>query len=424
MKNYLLINVIFLLLCVVGCNSKGGKSDNTIDRDSELQHYFSGVDEIGTSKARQLDINDTSGINVTINPENLMAIDAFHYFDMVKAIKLETKRNVLIGGIDKLIYSDSTIFILDRDMGKSVYAFDSNGKYIATIGYAGRGPEEYIEPTDIFYDPHSRHIVVWDQFSHKYLAYKRDGKFVYSKTVPLRFLRCEMIPNDTSVWCSNMTINSGVEAINGYNLLALDSECANVNGMFDYNPLVMNYIPSGTNMRCIDNSIFYHPQFSKTIYKLNGVEASACFNINFDGMNTLPENLMELCAGDYEKFMAQFNGTNVGYFENDFLVTDSALYLEVNLGNDVVPIRYSYSTKESQVLLANIYQIDKFNPELCQACNLPWGDMTKCTYTNGEIYAAVNYSLIKLLPKEELEYLRLTGMDDDANPVILVMKER
>ena len=89
-----------------------------------------------------------------------------------------------------------------------------------------------------------------------------------------------------------------------------------------------------------------------------------------------------------------------------------------------MPMRYSYSASDVQVLLSNIYQIDKFNPEICQACNLPWGDMTKSTYADGIIYAAVNYSLIKLLPTEELNYLNLQDMDDDANPVIVVMKER
>lgn len=424
MRKYLTIWALLSCLMVVGCNSKGDRAGNSIDRDSELQHYFSGVDEIGTSSAMALNSSDEECMNITIDPDNLMAIDAFHHFELVKAIKLETKRNVLIGGVDKIIYSDSTIFILDRDMGKSVYAFDSNGKYIATIGYAGRGPEEYIEPTDIYYDSQAKHIVVWDQFSHKFLAYGKDGKFIYSRAVPLRFLRCELLQHDTTLWCSNMTVNSGVSTINGYNLLSLDSICANVKGMFDHNPLVMNYIPSGTNMRCVGNSIFYHPQFSDTIYELNDERVTARFNLNFNGLTTLPDNLMELCGGDYEKFMSQFHGTNVSYFENDFLVTDSALYFEVNLGNDVVPMRYSYSANDVQVLLSNIYQIDKFNPEICQACNLPWGDMTKSTYADGIIYAAVNYSLIKLLPTEELNYLNLQDMDDDANPVIVVMKER
>ena len=103
MRKYLTIWALLSCLMVVGCNSKGDRAGNSIDRDSELQHYFSGVDEIGTSSAMALNRSDEECMNITIDPDNLMAIDAFHHFELVKAIKLETKRNVLIGGVDKII---------------------------------------------------------------------------------------------------------------------------------------------------------------------------------------------------------------------------------------------------------------------------------------------------------------------------------
>lgn len=426
MKKRFAYIITFTILCFcVACGSKG-KKEEQIDREAELEHYFSGVSEIVTDSASPLIRAGGELATVIIDVKDLNLHDAGTDFNLIKVIKLQTTRNNLIGSVDKLIYADSTFFILDRDMGKSIYSFDSEGNFIATIGFSGRGPEEYIEPTDIFYDEVARNVVVWDQFTHRFLSYSRSGEFIYSRGVPLRFLRCERVPGSESIWCSHLTVNGGVDGVDGYNLISTDSLCSRVEALFDLNPLVMNYVPIGTNMRVLGNSLYYHPQFSDTIYKIDESVVSPSFLLDFKNIPALPRNLMELCEGNYERFMEQFASSAVAYFENDFLITDRNIYFEVNIGADVITVCYPYSSEgadnEVSVLMPNIYNL--FRPDHCQACNLPWGNMQSCSYSNGNLYAAVNSSLISLLTKEELSYLNLMDLDEDGNPVILVMQER
>ncbi len=91
-------------------------------------------------------------------------------------IVLETTDDCLIGEASKIAFSNDTIIIADEQTN-SVFIFDGNGKFITKIHRVGRGPEEYIELTDVFVCDH--HILVLDYEQSKVCCYNFKGKCLY-----------------------------------------------------------------------------------------------------------------------------------------------------------------------------------------------------------------------------------------------------
>ena len=61
--------------------------------------------------------------------------------DHYRIIPLETKKECLIGSINKIVKSDSIFYVLSNE--SKIQTFSYEGKYLSTLEKIGRGPEEY-----------------------------------------------------------------------------------------------------------------------------------------------------------------------------------------------------------------------------------------------------------------------------------------
>ena len=421
---YGILSLCILLSSAYACTSKGRGEDNTMDRDEELRHYFGGAAEVNTDSIGQI-VCDGSSVEykVTIDVRNLSLIDAGCVLSLCRVIPLQTTSENLIGSIDKLLYADSIFIVLDRELGKRVYTFDYDGNFIATIGYAGRGPEEYIEPTDVFYNHRTQRITVWDQFSHRFLEYDKSGRFIASRAVPIRFLRCAYDKVAGGVWCSSLMENNGLSAIDEYNALLLDSSYTKVVNRFDYQPYLLNYVSRGSNMRMVGDTLFYHPLLSDTIYRIGAdSKASPAFSLNFRNIANLPSNVMQQCKGNYEEFYNTYYRTEYAFCESEFFVTDSYLYANINAKRDRFTLRYKRGDNCIDVILPMVAK-EGFDLGYMQCANLIWQRMSAMCYAEGMIMASLTLSELNILPGEERASLRVNSLADDANPIVLVFRE-
>lgn len=69
----------------------------------------------------------------------------------IQYIPLETREDVLIGSIDKILFQNNAFYIFDR-LNKSIYTFNSEGKILSVINKEGNGPGEYAEIIDVDVD--------------------------------------------------------------------------------------------------------------------------------------------------------------------------------------------------------------------------------------------------------------------------------
>lgn len=91
----------------------------------------------------------------------------------------------MIGAIDKVLFSEGRIYILDRFLAKKVFIFSMEGDFIRAIDDLGNGPNEYSRMSNIFILPDTKQLVIEDNGGLNYLYYTLDGEFIsMRKTTP------------------------------------------------------------------------------------------------------------------------------------------------------------------------------------------------------------------------------------------------
>ena len=83
-----------------------------------------------------------------------------NYARDIKYIKLETNDSSVLGIVRKIYHEKGLFYISDNNNVCKI--FDDNGKYIRTINRIGRGPEEYLDITDIYVDAESGNLMIMD----------------------------------------------------------------------------------------------------------------------------------------------------------------------------------------------------------------------------------------------------------------------
>lgn len=96
---------------------------------------------------------------------------------LFEPIVLETTKECVIGEVSTIALRRDTIIIGDTKT-KSVYLFDNRGKYLSKINRVGRGPQEYIDMTDLFIS--EDHIYVMDNNQFKVCCYDFRGNHIFS----------------------------------------------------------------------------------------------------------------------------------------------------------------------------------------------------------------------------------------------------
>src|SRR5690606_38961247 len=80
-------------------------------------------------------------VRVDVNMARSVTID--EGIDSLLIIALESSPEAIFGTIEKLIVSDSLIFIKDNRYSKAIFVFDMTGHFQYKISNVGAGPREY-----------------------------------------------------------------------------------------------------------------------------------------------------------------------------------------------------------------------------------------------------------------------------------------
>lgn len=91
-------------------------------------------------------------------------------------VKLETKKECLIGRIDKLLFRDKKYYVLDKSQQK-VFIFDINGKFISKIYSHGKNYDEYAYISD--FDVNSKgNVAVLDGIKKTIFHFDNRGRYL------------------------------------------------------------------------------------------------------------------------------------------------------------------------------------------------------------------------------------------------------
>ncbi len=288
----------------------------------------------------------------------------FPYADSImtveKVVVLESGKDNFIGTYDKINIIDDIIYIMDKSITYSIFAFDLDGKFLWKIAALGEGPEEYIELRDFTVSKDSETLDLLDYGGRKIMKFDK-------KTGELK----EKVKFDRSV------VFVAFEKIGDLYLFIHGNECGSLNECYNFtflnknldvikknnpiNKFLKSYDYSGFNhFSRNENNIFFTEIFNDTIYKVNINEKklSAAYIIDF-GKNKVPNDL--LYSKQNESFMTIMRyvlENQAPYDIHDFYITKSYLFLRYgnpNLQNVIIDLKNNKSLSYRQTLIGNSF---------------------------------------------------------------------
>lgn len=115
------------------------------------------------------------------------------FFDTTLIVPLEVTDVSLLGEVSKVITTDSSIFVLDRDVSESLYIFDYNGKLIDFFRGTGEGPGEFKRVSNFWLSKGEEIVFIQDNSLSKILAFDFNGELILEKKFEFREYFNDMI---------------------------------------------------------------------------------------------------------------------------------------------------------------------------------------------------------------------------------------
>lgn len=292
------------------------------------------------SCTRKPSIEETDDHPIIINIPD--SIDKFKFskysdfYDTVKLVRLETKENCLIGRIDKIISYKSNFFVLDQTQSKSVFQFDSAGKFVKEFGSRGDGPGKYNEPNDISIK--NNELVVWVNDYKKFITYGLDGNF--KKEVRSASYGKSGTTLGNGSYAIYLDIGADVDTEEKHNLQIISNEGKSIGYGFEkrdkaFSKGIFFFQQTGDH-------IFVSPGYSNNIYELKDIGLVKKIVVNM-GKHSIPDDFYSK-FNDALNFKNALNLSEYAYISEYFDTKDYVIFTLIfkGIGYDCY---YSKKTK-------------------------------------------------------------------------------
>jgi hypothetical protein len=260
--------------------------------------------------------------------------------DTIYGIRLETTEKSIIGTIDKIDIRSNNIYALDRYKTKSLKVFDTNGKYLFTVGNTGNGPSEYVEPTDFFVDDNE--IIVYDQFQSKFLFYTATGKFIQEKSIPFTFLEFYKFSPNSYLIAGLDADNYHLPELLNYSLWICDSTFHIKHfGMYRKKDKYLNLLPNRIINHTNGNN-YYHELRHDSIYSVDStLTAQLEYVVDFGKYTPKPEAFLD------RKLYSEMHNNEKYAFGYNVVVLSNYFYYSFTVNRYLYHLIYSKRQKKS-----------------------------------------------------------------------------
>ncbi len=334
-----------------------------------------------------------------------IASDIFPLFDF---IKLETNDEAIFGNIERIIFYNDRIFILDSEVAGKLLVFDRSGKYITTVGGKGKGPGEIIYPMDFYIDTLKKTINILDMgTSIKVYSLATDCfEILNSSEIPATIGSFKTAP---------LPDNKRAFITGGKNpeLCIADKSFKNLDFYFPYTSRKFSILlREGLNYG--NKNVIFRRYANDTIYNLSEGKPTPYRVFDFNQPVSYNE-LVNLSESAQNEMLTKYSLINL-YFESD-----SQFYL-----------KYSINSKEFFYLRnpkGEIYHFskEKINNDLFGTKNLYCIGVDQ--YTKSFVFMITPSYLLKLvqtkpesLHPESINKLNQLHLKEDDNYVLVMLK--
>lgn len=186
--------------------------------------------------------------------------------------------DVPVGWIDKLLVTDDQIVVFDERISKTVYSFDLSGKLNYLLKNRGKGPGEFLFPTDVDLDPEGD-IYVMDVGVSRIIRY-RDGEMISEEPIEFRPTSFAWLSNERYTFYTTRSDND--EKFHFASIL-WDRLKDNHEFHFPFSEWDQNNsISSPHGLYRSDSTILFSPFFSEKIYRVSGLNSEPQLILEFD----------------------------------------------------------------------------------------------------------------------------------------------
>ncbi len=287
-------------------------------------------------------VNQAKQINIDLTGNNVCKASII--YDSLTYIKLESTPACVIGVIDKIIQVKDMFIVVDKAVAKSVFLFNSEGKFITKIGVQGKGPKEYDLPDDVTYNKYREEIIIWCNNLKKILTYKIDGTFLSELKLDNYIYALSVYDENTLVAFFNNLVERTLPEGDRCNFLFLDlmGNTISKQSPIDINTDKFSGPCNYSFSKYKDSLLFFFP-YKNIVNTLSKDSIVPRYYVNYGAQN-LPEDFIN--GKTFRQVYKDIKKSDVGILAR-FLETDSCIYLLSNYGK--FPINSIYNKKSKKV---------------------------------------------------------------------------
>ncbi|MFD2034339.1 6-bladed beta-propeller [Belliella marina] len=320
-----LIVSISVVLLMIGC--KNGTEDKLVNlyKDS-----YKGYDKVLSSEMSEIKTikNDLTTIPIPLDLKK-KKIELDLLVDSVHFVHLETREDILLGDINRILFAEDRIVTLEIFARNIAHIFDREGNFISQLGVQGEGPNEYQEITSAGINHARREILLMDVRGRKMMYYDFDGKHLRNERMYF-YANSFTVLNDSTILFKQLSqSNFHIEKLRDHMLYFSDYSCkvhhySIPSWALRYPQMPKRYIYEDLNHK--DGKALYGAFLNDTIYEISesGIISSKYY---LDlGSNGLMQH-MDASTNDDDRHKL----TEKGYyhFDGKCLETDNGLYLKI-----------------------------------------------------------------------------------------------
>lgn len=258
--------------------------------------------------------NDVGMMKIKVDIEQEASYE--HFFDKeYKAITLATQDSVLVGKINKIQFTDSILYVLDKGQN-TIFAFNMKGHFIHKYSHIGQGEGEYPYLSD--FGVYNGYLYILSRFNKCIYQYSLDDKYIGEIELPDWFEEFRII-NDEEIWLYSDYSNRLL-----YNIIRYNYQKGKI--VAKYFPFMPNESFSLTHNAFHEGSkgqLLYTQLYDHSVYEMKEDGVQTLCTLSFNTPDQLTGNTKETSL--YELHRSQGKKAVVRFL-NNVTLKDSILY--------------------------------------------------------------------------------------------------
>lgn len=257
-------------------------------------------------------------------------------------IKLETTNESLLGAINKVVISDSLIFIKSNG---AIYVFSPIGKFVRKIDKEGLGPNEYTGLSDFDVDRENKQLIIFDKGKKQILYYDFSGHYIKSTSLDFWAIKLLNISSNQLLLFSGNE-SSGNEQSFKFTLLTEQGSKQHFH-VIDKNKSGYLHVNAHQNFYHNPSGYFFFEIFNDTVYSIDkDLRTHPKYFFSFANKN-IPYSFFERPYSNIMEFFQAYKKTDYAYGISLFMETARHIFTVYYAGGKPSYAVYNKKNKEA-----------------------------------------------------------------------------